>query len=444
MRLLALSLLLPASVLFAAPLALRSQLQPGAPMTVEADAKEGVYLVTVVYGGDDIDSATTMKAELRRVYEIGLRVPKGGSVKRTYRVSVHAPDIAGGGKVGLKSRETGTASWDDKLSLEFLGSSARVRSVTVEPDTAKPVVVRLLGDSTMTDATSEPYYGWGQVFPVLFDDGVVVDNHAESGLALSSFQGSRRLAKVLSMVGPGDLVLIQFGHNDQKEKGEGVGAFTTYSERLRGYVKSLREKGGRPVIVTSVARRRFDDQGRVVESLGDFPEAARRVAQELAVTVPERVERLALLCTSPGGAGGSSYPLHELASMPVELRTATANRLMDTRFTDEWLAEHPGDRMIVEQLNAASAAEKSPRQLLGERLQLEARRGHNVWDRLHRITCPTLVAAGRFDALAPVENSEQIVSRIPNAALQVFEGGHLFVAQDRRAFPELIAFLTQP
>ena len=280
MRLLALYLLLPASVLFAAPLTLRSRLQSGAPMTVETEAKEGVYLVTVVYGGDDIDSATTMKAELRRVYEIGLRVPKGGAVKRTYRVSVHAPEIVGGGKVGLKSREIGTASWDDKLSLEFLGSSARVRSVTVEPDTDKPVVIRLLGDSTMTDATSEPYHGWGQVFPALFDDGVVIDNHAESGLALSSFQGSRRLTKVLSMIGPGDHVFIQFGHNDQKEKGEGVGAFTTYAARLKAYVDAIQAKGGKPVLVTAVARRRFDPQGQVVESLGDFPEAVRRVAKE--------------------------------------------------------------------------------------------------------------------------------------------------------------------
>jgi len=314
MRRLVLSLFLPASVLCAEPIAQRAQLQPGAPMTVEADAKEGVYLVTVVYGGDDVDSETTMKAELRRVYEINLRVPKGGSVKRTYRISVHVPEIAGGGKVGLKSREVGTASWDDKLSLEFLGSAARVRSVTIEPDTAKPLVVRLLGDSTMTDSTSEPYYGWGQVFPVLFDEGVVIDNHAESGLALKSFEGSRRLTKVLSLVGPGDPVFIQFGHNDQKEKGEGVGAFTTYAERLRHYVKSIREKGGLPVIVTSVARRRFDDQGKVFESLGDFPEAARRVARELGVPLIDLNESSKKMYQAMGAEPSKAVFLHIPAS----------------------------------------------------------------------------------------------------------------------------------
>jgi len=166
------------------------------------------------------------------------------------------------------------------------------------------------------------------------------------------------------------------------------------------------------------------------------------VAQELAVTAPHRVQRLALLCTSPGGAGGSSYPLHDLATLAPAERTAVAQRIMDERFTEEWLATHPSDRLIVEQLAAGSAAERTPLQLLGERLQLEARRHHDVWDRLHRITCPTLVAAGRFDGIAPVRNSEQIVGRITGATLRVYEGGHLFVYQDRKALPEIIEFLA--
>lgn len=168
------------------------------------------------------------------------------------------------------------------------------------------------------------------------------------------------------------------------------------------------------------------------------------VAQELAVTVPQRIERLALLCTSPGGAGGSSYPLHELASMDAPQRRSTTIHIMDTRFDESWLETHPTDRLIVEQLDVANAADKTPRQLLGERLQLEARRHHDVWDRLPSITCPTLVAAGRFDGLAPVANSEQIADRIPDSELRVYEGGHLFIAQDRRAIPEIATFLATP
>src|SRR6202030_1670593 len=72
------------------------------------------------------------------------------------------------------------------------------------------------------------------------------------------------------------------------------------------------------------------------------------VAQELAVTAPGRVERLALLCTSPGGEGGSSFPLHELAALTPSQRAAISTTLLDSRFTARWLATHPGDRLLVE------------------------------------------------------------------------------------------------
>jgi 3-oxoadipate enol-lactonase len=77
----------------------------------------------------------------------------------------------------------------------------------------------------------------------------------------------------------------------------------------------------------------------------------------------------------------------------------------------------------------------------GEALQLEARRGHDVYDRLPRISCPTLVASGRYDGIAPVANGEAIAHQIPDATLRVFEGGHLFFIQDPLAFPEIVDFL---
>ena len=73
----------------------------------------------------------------------------------------------------------------------------------------------------------------------------------------------------------------------------------------------------------------------------------------------------------------------------------------------------------------------------GEVMQLEARRHHDVADRLHRITCPTLVMAGRYDGIAPVANSEAIVARIPGAELRVYEGGHLFIVQDPAAMADI-------
>lgn len=168
------------------------------------------------------------------------------------------------------------------------------------------------------------------------------------------------------------------------------------------------------------------------------------VAQEIAVTVPERIERLALLCTSPGGPELSSYPLHTLADLPPEERVAVGRTILDTRFTDEWLAEHPVDRMIAEMMSARHTIEKTDEQRRGEALQLEARRGHDVLARLHRITCPTLVAGGRYDGIAPPANSEAIAARIPGAELRLYEGGHAFFGQDPAALPDVVGFLAEP
>ncbi len=169
------------------------------------------------------------------------------------------------------------------------------------------------------------------------------------------------------------------------------------------------------------------------------------VAQELAVTHPERIDRLALLCTSPGGAGGSSYPLHTLSDLPLDDRMAVRMHIVDTRFDDEWLAGHPFDRMLVDNMRTQALQTEQTRtdeQRRAETMQLEARRHHDVWDRLPAITCPTLIMAGRTDGIAPLANSEAIRSRIAGSELRQYDGGHMFVFQDRQAFPDLIEFLA--
>ena len=166
------------------------------------------------------------------------------------------------------------------------------------------------------------------------------------------------------------------------------------------------------------------------------------VAQEVAATAPERVERLALVCTSPGGVN-ASYPLHELAGMSDAVeRAAIWQRILDTRFTDEWLATHDVDALIAGMVADRALAPRTEEQRLGERLQLEARAAHDVNDRLGRITAPTLVAAGRFDGIAPLANAEAIVARIASAELRVYEGGHAFLGQDPAALPDLLEFLA--
>jgi 3-oxoadipate enol-lactonase len=164
------------------------------------------------------------------------------------------------------------------------------------------------------------------------------------------------------------------------------------------------------------------------------------VAQEYAVTFPERVTRLALLCTSAGGAGGASYPLHELAARTPAEQAAIGVTLIDTRFTPEWLSGHPHDQALLDARAARPPSTGERRR--GELEQLEARRYHDVWDRLPKVTAPTMVACGRYDGIAPLANGEAIASRIPDADLRVYEGGHLFVVQDRTAMPDVVEFLA--
>jgi pimeloyl-ACP methyl ester carboxylesterase len=166
------------------------------------------------------------------------------------------------------------------------------------------------------------------------------------------------------------------------------------------------------------------------------------VAQEFAVRYPHRVERLALLCTSAGGDAGSSYPLHELARLSPAERADAIITLTDTRFTDAWLSSHPADAELIRMRAETAAVPKSEETIKGERLQLAARIKHDVADRLHLITAPTLVAAGKFDGIAPLANSEEIVARIPDATLVTYQGGHIFTAQDKRAVKEIRTFLA--
>jgi lysophospholipase L1-like esterase len=113
-----------------------------------------------------------------------------------------------------------------------------------------------------------------------FKPGVVIANHAESGESLRSSLGAKRLEKVLSTMKPGDYLFIQFGHNDEKEKGEGVGAFTTYKASLKKFVTEARQRGGIPVLITPMHRRTFDKDGKISNSHGDYPVAVRQVASE--------------------------------------------------------------------------------------------------------------------------------------------------------------------
>jgi 3-oxoadipate enol-lactonase len=167
------------------------------------------------------------------------------------------------------------------------------------------------------------------------------------------------------------------------------------------------------------------------------------VAQHLAIRHPERVDRLVLACTSPGGAGGSSFDLLQLDGLDPELRSATWLPLLDTRVD---MSTDPPTlpeslRPVAQVLAAYGQPSDDPDAAMGAHRQLVARAAHDVWDDLPRITAPTLVIGGRYDGQAPPENSERMAARIPNARLVLCDGGHVFMLQDPTAWPTMVDFI---
>lgn len=252
------------------------------PFYFSVAVPEGNYKVTLTLGSTDA-SLTTVKAESRRLMLEKVATKPGETKKVTFIVNVRKPEIGTTDRVKLKPRENGKLDWDDKLTLEFDEKPA-ISSIEIEK-ADNQITVYLAGNSTVVDQDDEPWAAWGQMIPRFFKPGVAIANHAESGLTLGSFMGSKRLDKVMSVIKPGDYLFIEFGHNDQKEKGPDDGAYKSYTERFKTFIGRAREKGAIPVIVTSTSRRSFDENGKTVNTLGDYPAAARKVAEDEKVAL---------------------------------------------------------------------------------------------------------------------------------------------------------------
>jgi 3-oxoadipate enol-lactonase len=167
------------------------------------------------------------------------------------------------------------------------------------------------------------------------------------------------------------------------------------------------------------------------------------VALNLVLAHPDLVDRLVLCCTSPGGPA-PSYPLHELQEMSAEVAFPIRMRLMDRRWDPASSEPIPGLGPFYDAVVANARQRPSGEAAAGLARQLAARAGHDVASRLGEIEQDTLVCAGRYDDLAPLANSQLLARGLPHAELQVFEGGHVFMLQDRSAFPTIIDFLTGP
>lgn len=244
------------------------------------DIPEGNYNVKLYLGDTKGTSITTVKVENRRLMLEKVITPEGKVVAKEFTVNVRTPRINDTESVKLKPREFEYLHWDNQLTFELADVNPKICGLEITKANDSVITVFLAGNSTVVDQIQEPYAAWGQMIPRFFKaKDVVFANYAESGETIKSFAGAKRLDKVMSLMKAGDYFFIEFAHNDQKA-GSGVEANTTYKEFLRSYIQKTKEKGGIPVLVTSMLRRNFDDNGKIINTLGDFPDAMRQVAKD--------------------------------------------------------------------------------------------------------------------------------------------------------------------
>lgn len=259
-----------------------------APFTRNIEVPDGNYKVTVVLGSKKKAGNTVVRAENRRLMVDEVATKKGQFKTVEFVVNKRTPEIEKGKRVKVKDREKNYNTWDNAINLEFTGAAPAVKEVKIERDTTATTIF-LCGNSTVVDQPYEPWASWGQMIPRWFGPEIAISNNAESGLTAGSFLGSYRLDKILTMMKKGDYVICEFGHNDQKEKMTGAGAWYNFSYNLKVFIDKVRAKGGNIIFVTPTQRRRFDDatHSKILETHGDYPDAMRAVAKREGVPVIE-------------------------------------------------------------------------------------------------------------------------------------------------------------
>jgi lysophospholipase L1-like esterase len=256
--------------------------------------------VSVSIGSSTSAGQTAMWVEARRLM-LPTTSTAAGSVKQySFTINVRQPEGEPTGEGG-----TGTPG----LDIRFTGAKPQVSAVSVKP-ASHPLVAYLAGDSTVCDQPTAPYTGWGQILPSLVGPGAVIANYADAGESSGSFLANSVLfPAIVAKVKAGDLVFIQFGHNDKTTTA------TAYRNHLTTMVNEVRAKGGVPVLVTPMVRHLFNGTkltptAMQVNSIGvDLPAQMRAVATSLNVPLIDLTAKSAALVTSLGPTASAALYL---------------------------------------------------------------------------------------------------------------------------------------
>lgn len=297
------------------------------PWFFSVKVPDGNYRVTVVLGSKRRKAETVVRAESRRLMVDACATRKGELRRFSFIVNKRSPYINDRLQVSLKPREHRYLDWDNRLTLEFNGFAPAVEEITIERADSVPTLY-LCGNSTVVDQSYEPWTSWGQMVTRWFDDSVAVSNHAESGLTAGSFLAQHRLDKILTTLRPSDYVFCEFGHNDQKERMAGAGAWYNFAYNLKIFIDKVREKGATIVFVTPTQRRSFDSSHmHILETHGDYPAAMREVARRENVPVIELHDMTRTFFETLGFENSKRalvhYPAHTFANQDKPLADNT-------------------------------------------------------------------------------------------------------------------------
>ena len=278
------------------------------PFNFSVAVPDGNYRVTVTLGNKKKAGQTVVRAESRRHYVDEVVTKKGKLETVSFIVNKHNPVINGDVRVKLKPREVDYKNWDDSLNLSFCGSAPAVQRIQIEPVTDVTTIF-LCGNSTVVDQEDEPWASWGQMITRWFGPQVAIANFAESGLSCTTFLAQLRLDKILSQLKNGDYVIVEFGHNDEKEKKAGDGAWYSYSRNLKIFADRVKAAGGHIIFCTPTARRFFKD-GRIENTHGDYPAAMKTVAEREQVPVIDLTWMSTIFYETLGEEGSKKALVH--------------------------------------------------------------------------------------------------------------------------------------
>jgi lysophospholipase L1-like esterase len=279
------------------------------PFYFSVDLPDGNYRITATIGSKKSSGETTVRGESRRLFFENVKTKKGELKNCVFVINKRNVHISPTEDVRIKPRERSKLNWDDKLTIELNGDAPLLSELTIERDDNVPTVF-LCGNSTVVDQDNEPWASWGQMIPRFFDEGISFANYAESGESANTFISAGRLKKLLTQVKAGDYIFMEFGHNDQKQKGPGKGAYYSFATSLKTFIDEARAKGAFPVLVTPTQRRSFDDNGKIVDTHENYPEAMKWVAQRENVPVIELNEMTRTLYEAMGIEGSKRAFVH--------------------------------------------------------------------------------------------------------------------------------------